>query len=233
MKTTFRIIILVLVAAFYGCQKSDVSPDVSSSISSDGVLSGTIINDSNRVDSIKDLDFFNNRVVTSGKSAVTSSGIFSIVLTNLILNKIETYPNGVHVSDTMAMIGYLDIIGAFKSGMYIGYIYKANFNLNDNQKAGESESQFVYSDRIFSIKGTDMHAGIYNSKVNYNITFKKGWNEIVWRLVSFSTTLTDVETYSNTVTSDLQWRYYPSNSSSIRAKARGVHGIARPGFLFR
>ena len=47
---------MVLVAAFYSCQKNDVSPEVSSSISSDGAFSGTIVNDSNRIDFIKVYD---------------------------------------------------------------------------------------------------------------------------------------------------------------------------------
>lgn len=238
MKSTFRIIVVVLVATFYGCQKSDVSPGVSSSVTIDGVFSGTIVNDSNWIDSIIAYGFseniLDNRLVTLGKSAMLSNGKFSLVLTNPVLNEIGSYPSGVVVSDTTAMIGYLHVLGAFKSGIYTGFVYKANYNLNDSIKAGESESQFMYSDRIFTIKGTDKHVSTYNSKVNYNITIKKGWNEIVWRVVSVSNVATEVETVSNTVTSDLQWRYYPNNNaSSVRAKTRGIHSIARPRFLFQ
>jgi len=248
MKTTFRIIAMVLVAAFYSCQKNDVSPEVSSSISSDGAFSGTIVNDSNRIDSIKAYSYFgsinyNDSTILLGKSAMLSSGKFSLVLTNPVLRKIGTGPNGVVVSDTTAIIGNMDEFEAYKGGIYTGNINKYNFSIGDSTKAGMSKSQFMYSDRTFTIKGTEIHADTYNGitsnlKFNYGITFKKGWNEIVLRVDSYSktsTTKTTVETYSNTVTPDMQWRYIPISTpiSTIRAKTREVHGIARSGFLFR
>jgi hypothetical protein len=99
----------------------------------------------------------------------------------------------------------------------------------------------MYSDRTFTIKGTENVDNVYygitsNRTLNYSITFKKGWNEIVLRVDSYSltsTTYTEVDTYSNTVTSDLQWRFSRSNSSSIRAKARGIQSAVRTGFLMQ
>lgn len=240
MKTTFKIIVIVLVAAFYGCQKSDVSPGVNGSISNDGVLTGTIVNDSNRIDSIKAYD---NSSIILGKSAVSSSEKFSLVLTNPVLSRIGTAPSGVVVSDTTAIIGNMDEFEAYKGGIYTGNINKTNFNISDSTKAGESASQFIYSDRTFTIKGTEIHVDTYsnfksNLKVNYSITFKKGWNETVLKVDSYSNTTiatTTVETYSNTVTSDLQWKYSPFNTYNftIRAKTRGILGVARQRFLFQ
>jgi hypothetical protein len=247
MKTTFRIVVMVLFAAFYSCKKNDVSPGVSSSISNNGILTGTIVNDSNRIDSIKVYDYIvdNYNVVEGsiiiGKSAVLSSGKFSLVLTNPVLRKIGTGPSGVIVSDTTAMVGNMNELEAYKSGIYYGNINKSNFSISDIPIAGESTSQFMYSDRTFTIKGTEIDADTTytyksNLKINYSITFKKGWNEIVLEIDSYSnttTTTTTVETYSNNITSDLQWRYYPNNNaSSVRAKTQGVHSIARPTFLF-
>ncbi len=244
MKTTFRIIVMVLMAAFYSCQKSDVSPGTSSSITSDGVFSGTIVNDSNRIDSIKFYSYFgyiNNidSIILLGKSAVPSTGKFSLVLTNPVLRKLGSLASGVVVSDTTALVGNLYGLEAYKGGIYTGSVYKINYSLGvDSTKAGMSVSQFMYSDRAFTIKGTEIHADTYeNLKTNYSITFKKGWNEIVRRVDSYSktpTTSTTVETYSNTVTSDLQWRYYPNNNAStVRAKTQGVSCLARKGFLFQ
>jgi hypothetical protein len=102
MKSTFGIFVTVLVAAFYSCQKDNVSLGVSSSISSDGVFSGTIVNDSNRIDSIKVYHFCNNEFL--GKSGVSSTGKFSLALTNPVLRKMVTSPSGVVVSDTTAMV---------------------------------------------------------------------------------------------------------------------------------
>ena len=99
----------------------------------------------------------------------------------------------------------------------------------------------MYSDRIFTIKGTEIHVNSYNGftykvSINYNVTFKKGWNEFVFKIDSNSTTSTTttvVETYSNAITSDLYWRYDPSPAFSVRAKTRGVQDVVRQGVLFR
>jgi len=248
MKKTFRIIVLVLVVAFYGCQKNDVSPGVSTSISSDGAFSGTIVNSSNRIDYIKAYDYIvdSNNVfedsIILGKSAVSSNGKFSLVLTKPFLSKIGTVPDGVVVSDTTAMVGYVSGFDAYNSGIETGTINKGNYSLIDSTKVVISESEFMYSDRSFTIIGTEIYTNTYNGmtsdfRSNYIIKFKKGWNEITW-VESFSktsTTCTTIETNSNTVTSDMQWRYIPQSAPiyTIRAKTRGVHGISRPGFLFR
>jgi len=228
---------MALVAAFYSCQRNDVTIG-SSSITSDGIVSGTIVNDSNRIDSVK--AYYVNLI---GKSVVSSDGKFSIVLSTPVLYKIGTFPIGVVVSDTTAMTESVSVFDVDKGGVYIGYIGKSNYGINDIVKIGRSTSIFLYSDRGFTIKGTYIQTNtsstgiIQTLKMNYNIIFKKGWNEVVLKLDSYSTTSTTstaVETYSNTVTSDLQWRYYPYyNPYAVRAKACGLHGVARQGFLFR
>jgi len=245
MKTTFKIIVMVLVAAFYGCQKDDVSPGMISSVTSDGVFSGTIVNDSNRIDSIKAYGSSDNIIGGStiylGNCAVLANGKFSVALTNPVLRKIVAFPSGVVVSDTTAMIGSMFVFEAF-GGTYTGTLYKANYSLDDSTKAGNSESEFIYSDRAFTKKGTGIYAyTIYgvtsNFKLNYNLTFKKGWNEIVRRVDSYShtsTTSTTEETYSNTITSDLQWRCITFTIAvfTIHAKTRGVHSVVKHGLLF-
>jgi len=231
---------MVVLAAFYGCQKSDVSPDVSSSITPDGAFSGTIVNDSNRIDFIKAYDFivdsyngFEDSIIL-GKSAVSSNGKFLLVLTKPILSQIGTVTSGVVVSDTTAMVGYVSGFDAYKGGIKIGTINKGNYRLIDTTKVEICSSQFMYSDRAFTIIGTEIYKNTYNGITsndtsNYNITVKKGWNEITW--VGFysgtPTTATIVETNSNTVTSEMQWRYIPESApiSTIRTKTRGVPGF--------
>jgi len=181
MKTTFTIIVMILVAAFYGCQKSDVLPGVSSSVSSDGVISGTIVNDSNRIDSIifYDYDENSNNSIIIGKSTVSSAGKFSLVLTNLVLRKLGNVPSGVVVSDTTSMVVNVDEVEAYKDGISTGNISKSNLSNGDSIKTGESKSLFMYSDRAFSIKGTEIEVDTNNGvtsnvKVNYSTSYKKG-----------------------------------------------------------
>lgn len=230
MKTTFRIIVIVLLAAFYGCQ-NDLSLGVNSSITSDGILSGTIMNDSNRIDSIKVYSDIENLI---GKGAVSSDGKFSVVLntpaTAPVLSKIGYVHSGVIISDITAMIGSIYEVQVFKSMMYKGKIYKSNYNAYDSIKSGQSIIQFLYSDRNFTIKGTETNTDSNNS--NWNLTFKKGWNEIVMKIDLYSTTSTIVETFSSTITSDLQWNYFPSYNYYVQSKTRGVQAV-KLGFLFR
>ena len=53
---------------------------------------------------------------------------------------------------------------------------------------------------------------------------KKGWNEITWveSYSKTSTTCTTVETNSNTVTSDMQWRYISISAPTFTILAK--HG---------
>ena len=251
MKTTFKIIVIVLFAAFYGCQKDDVSTNASSSITSDGILSGTIVNDSNRIDSIKAYSTTQSpissphitfMIITGiGKSAVSTDGKFSITLISPLLFKIGTGPSGVVASDTTAMV---TTVYGLNNRLYGPvYVYKANYNLYDTIRAGQSGSLFMYSDRAFTIKGTEIRDKRFSTgfietiKTNYNITFKKGWNEFVLKIDSYSitsTTSTTVESYSNIVTSDLQWKCFIYGLSYyVRSKTRGVQDVVRQGFLFR
>ena len=238
MKTTFKISVIVLLAAFYGCQ-NDLSSGVNSSITSDGVFSGTIVNDSNRIDSIK---VYSDIII--GKGAVSSVGKFSVALTTPVLRKIGSAPSGVIVSDTTAMVVSVYDLEAYKGGINTGYIYKSNSitsSLSSTVKAGVSSSMLMYSDRTFTIKGQEVHSSTYNGitsnqKANYSVTLKKGWNELVAKIDSYSktsTTETTVETLSNEVTTDLQWRYSPSSAYYVRAKTRGVQNVTGQGFLFR
>jgi len=235
MKTIFRITVMLLVAAFYSCQKNEITIG-NSSITSDGVLSGTIVNDSNRIDSIK---VYGENLL--GNGTVSAYGKFSTILTTPVLRKIGSAPSGVVISDTTAMVFSVDQFKVFKGIMYQGNIYKSNYNVDDSINAGESTSEFTYSNRLFTIKGQQVQTYTYNGltynlKANYNVTFKKGWNEVVLKIDFYSkttTTTTLVETLSNFITSDLQWRYYPHNASYVRAKTQGVQDVVRQGFLFR
>lgn len=237
MNTTFKIIITLLLATFYSCQKNEVLPIVSGSITIDGVFSGTIVNDSNRIDSIQVYTYD-----LIGKGEILTDGKFSLKLTIPPLDQITAFPSGIVVSDTKAMYSTPFICSTYKGRVYKGDIFKTNYLVTESTKAGNTASQFIYSDRDFSIIGTNVISEIDNRitfyhKLNYNVLFKKGWNEIVYKIDTYSktsNTLTVVETYSNNITSDLQWRYLSFyGSSSIQAKTYGVQNSVRQGLLFQ
>ena len=217
MKGTFKIIVTVLLAIIYGCQKNEIivpepkpsSPSNYNSITSDGVISGTIVNDSTSlVDSIK---VYSGGLI--GKDAVSAVGKFSVTLTVPTLHRYIKL-SGVAVSDSMAMIGNVYEIQTHKAGCITSIVQKSNYSA-DSLGAGMFHSIFIYSDRAFTIVGTHTYSpntseGItHNSKENWKVTIKKGWTEIIDSIDSYSKTSnteTISHTYSSTIPSDLKWK---------------------------
>ena len=236
MKTTFKVMLMVLVAAFYSCQKSEKDETPASSVSTDGVLSGTIVNyASATLDSVKVYD--NSSYI--GRSSVTTDGKFSMSLSIPKLYKTGTI-EGVTISDTTALVGNA-IFYCYKAGIGTGELGKLNFNSKiDSIKSGMASCLFIYANKPFTMKGTrtdSFSSGVYseNATYIYDITFKKGWNEIVIKIDAYSSTsstsFTEKMIYSNTITSDLQWRYFPNSSSNVRSNAKGLSGL-KSGKLF-
>lgn len=209
MKTTLKFILFVIPVFFFSCQKDEITPSVASSITSSGTLSGIISGYvPNTVDSVK-------AEVESliGTSKVTSTGGFSIGLSIPELTMMHSL-SGVAVSDTTAMTGTLSV-GCFKNGILYSDLSKSSCSVDSLIIPGMSESLFVYSDRDFTVKGS--HTDIYTQGDfsitgirTYQVTFKKGWNELVSKTNSYSITtnnITEAVTLSNAITSDLKWRY--------------------------
>jgi hypothetical protein len=219
MRTTLNLIFVAVCVTFYSCQKDDLSK-VSSSITNDGVISGKIVNYvPNSIDSV----ITSYTPVTSSK--VSSSGEFSIRLNVPQLSKEGTL-SGVTVSDTTAMGGSTNIYSCLNSTLN-GDLLKSNFDPNESIKAGMAYSEFFYTDRSFTMKGTNVYLYTTSNQTMsyttaYDVTFKRGWNEVVCKIISYSTTMvseTKSETYTNNITPDLQWHFFKSESASfIRGK---------------
>lgn len=226
MKTVFKFVLVVVVClSIFSCKKDEVTQTVSSgssSITSDGKLSGVISNNSTSlVDSIvfKDRDY-----LTVGKCKVPTTGSFSVTLALPALKKIGKSPVGVVCSDTTAMSGEVDMFVAYKQGVETGALVKGNNATLDAPKAGDSRSMFVYFDRAITINGTGTEISndtipAYNGSIqqvfkttattNYsNVKMNKGWNELVMTTNSLAvtaTTATISATFSNTIPTSVKW----------------------------
>jgi len=219
MKTTFKVILTVLVVAFYSCKSNIENESSSSSITSDGLFSGKIVNyDSSLIDSIKVYDSSYSSSIL-GKSSITNDGKFSMTLLIPKLRKIGTeigIMKSLTVSDSTALIGNI-IIRTFKRGVWKADLQRCNINMDSVQTAGTSYTYFIYVDRAITIKGTENYS--YSSEeYSKNLTFicnlknKKGWNEWVAKIDSDATTKTCYTfkmSITNTITSDLQWILIP------------------------
>jgi len=216
-KTTFHLILMAVCVTFVSCHKDDLSTR-SSSITSDGLLTGKIVNYvPNSIDSLS--AYYTNDV---GSSKVSTNGDFSIRLNVPQLEKINLL-SGVTVSDTTAMGASVNI-NAYLKNIDVGGLKKCNYITTDSIKAGMSYSMFFYVDKTFSVKGTHVEINGFNTRkltVVYDVTFKKGWNELVYKITSYSSTGLNETTsaiYTNIITSDLQWHFFTSDKQSIRGE---------------
>jgi hypothetical protein len=226
MKTTFRVILMVLVAAFYSCKNEDMS-GVGSSITSDGVLSGTIVNNAFAASDFIIYDYYYSE---GGECSVTTDGKFSMSLSTPYLKQIGSI-KGVSVSDTTSLIGHIKF-SSYKPLTKQFELKKCNYTTDSIRTAGMSFSEFIYADRAFTQKGIQIVSyqyGVYTKNETYvfNLKFKKGWNEMVEKVDSYSltgTNITEKISFSNKVSSDLQWRYLP-NYLNVNSNVKGLSDL--------
>lgn len=210
MKTTFKFILVALSVTFFSCQKDENLSTGSSSITNAGVLSGTIVNYTpNSIDSVRVWDTENY----IGMNKASMTGDFSIDLAVPHLSKFGAM-KGVFVSDTTAMTGTVSIYSYLNNNSN-GVLLKCNYTTDSFNIVGMAYSFFIYSDKNLTIKGTLVNKYAWDSGTKtssftyiYNVNIKKGWNELVIKLNSFTSSqysLTRSESITNTITSDLQW----------------------------
>ena len=221
MKTTFKVVLFVFVAAFYSCGKDEVS-STSSSITSSGVISGTISNYGvSPVDSIH----FN------GSNAIVSSGgKFSSTIAipkSADLHDFEAPTTGVTISDVNALISELKIVPY--SNSVVGELTKTNYSENITSLDGLAFSEFLYCDRDATIKGSysgdiDIMYGISISGIiTFDVKLKKGWNEIVYTVEKMSLITGDATVrVSNTVPSDLKWVFLGQDNAGSASKVKAL-----------
>jgi len=227
MRNYFILSLMALSLAFISCNKTADIPGVSSSITSNGVISGTVVNNvANIIDSIS---VVGNGLI--GKSLLSSTGQFSFTInipSNFSLYPIGNEGSGVTVSDSTALTAAFQGIYSYKKGIMSGVLLKINSTTDSLNKAGISVSYFVYSDRVVKMLGTHISTetinGItYKTTSIYNLTLNKGWNEFTCTVNSYSkiaNSYTESDSYSNTIGSDLQWRYFGYPSSKVRSNAK-------------
>jgi len=229
MKTTFKVILIVLVATFYSCEKNEVPQVTNSSITSDGVLSGTIVDSTGvAIDSIDAETYDNSQeyptILFIGRSGVANNNKFSMSLSipNLSLGRIGSGFGGVTISDTTALGNSITNIYLYKGRNQVGQLIKCNYTSVSLRKLGMTYSRFTYVDRVTTIKGAHTQLGRYGIygyvdtlKYVYNVTLKKGWNEMVYKIEKMENTkmgVTTTRSVTNDIPSDLQLRYFPNNT---------------------
>ncbi len=225
MKTTFNVILFVLVATFYSCGKDEVS-STSSSITSSGLISGTISNYG--VSPVDSIHFNGNNAI------VLSEGKFSSTITipkSVDLHDFEV-PTGVEISDVNALISELKIVPYSNSG--VGELMKTNFSENVTSFEGFAFSEFIYCDRDIAVKGSfsgdiDIMSGVsIGGIITFDVKLKKGWNEVVSTIEKISLTTGDATVrVSNTIPSDLKWVFVGQDNAGIVSKMKASKSLLK------
>jgi len=217
MKTFFKVVLFVFVAAFYSCGKDEVS-NASSSITIAGVISGTISNYG--VSPVDSIHFNGNNAI------VSSGGKFSSTIAipkSADLHEFPALP-GVKVSDVNALVSELEIVTYYNSNSGGRELLKTNMTENLTPFEGAALSVFIYCDRDVLITGSfsgdaaEIVEGIdLSGMVTFDLKLKKGWNEVVFTVEKLSLNTGDVTMkVSNIIPSDSKWMY----------EATGVVGAA-------
>jgi len=144
-----------------------------------------------------------------GSCNVSSTGKFTInVHTPPLVHKYRKIENVIQ-SDTNAMVSAIVYFKALKNGKVAGYIYKSNITDDSDFEVGKAFSDFYYSDRKFTIKGTTHIAAEHTSLTRvYDLTFNKGWNEVssqVTEKTQDSESFTQTVVISNKIPTGLEW----------------------------
>lgn len=221
----FNHLFLILLAStlfFYSCKDDDTINNTPYSFSA--VLTGFV---PGTIDSVYFYQFGGNIL---GKTKIAENGDFSMTIlppTNIAPINSDNFAAGVVISDKKAEIGDNIILAGMKEGKVKGYIQKSDtaiFILLTDSTAYEGYSSLMYSDRDFTITGVenlqelvmgDSAIFTYNFEIKYDLTFKKGWNEIIYQAGYTMTKGNKINVkidYNNTVPANFKWRYTPESS---------------------
>lgn len=219
MKFNLLIILIVTSSLFFiSCKEDD--PIDKTPYSFSAVLTDYV---PGTIDSVYIYQFGANML---GKTKIADNGDFSMSIvppTRIATINSDNFSIGVIVSDNKARIGEAIVIAGIKGGDVVGYIQKSDtstFVMLTDSTAYEGYTYLMYSDRDFSITGTETDQDLvvgdsaiikYNYEIEYDLNFKKGWNEIIYQAGFKSVSAAEVKVeivYNNIAPAHFKWRYF-------------------------
>jgi hypothetical protein len=127
------------------------------------------------------------------------------------------------VSDTNALVSSA-LMYIYKNRSKIGSFAKCNYtHSSSTTNAGDATVVLLYTSKAISIKGT--FTSTYDTTsddVTYDVKLSKGWNEVVAKVIEYSSTKQSMS-ISSTIPADLKWRYFSTTPSYVkRLKIPGI-----------
>ena len=216
MRTFFKVVLFLTVSFWLGACKDDSDNDKETSVSTlSGKISGPLLAGADSV-----FLYTNNvqdKYVVFSKCPVESDGSFSLKMpapayigsfdSDLMNNQDMT------ISDRTAKTQ--EAVLGYKNDKAVHSLYKQNFTRYLQDTIGNAFVIYVYSDRNFTITGTqtitetDLNI-LFTTKIIYNLHFKKGWNELCFKVDNITitdTAYTIEESLTNDIPSGLTWQY--------------------------
>jgi len=202
---------LILSIALFSCGNNDITNGSNnSSLATGGTLNGTIINYSAEV--FDAIEFVDNQYngISYGRCTPTADGKFSIKLSAPTTFKGDfsaiSGVSGITISDPTTK--YADAQAwVYKSNIGAGVLYKGNFMTltSGSIPKGSTVSGLRYVDKNCTIKGSYSYD---NTTLTFDLTLKKGWNEMVIIGLNSSTVSS-----LTTIPAGLQWRYFSGSEN--------------------
>lgn len=229
----FMITAVTLLAS--GCSKGDEVSASAGSISTSGEVNSASISGvtSGSVDSLAfwlETSSYNEMIIGHTK---VHSGSFSIKLDTIATKYLFKVKNaeiyGTDEDTTSVKIEYSNssayisdgegiFIDAYNYGKYTGSVARTNCTL-DQYKSNTAEKGlamaiYIYCNTKLTITGSSSYTdNEYNTsfKYNYNVSFQKGWNEMIVQIASANSTSTTVSISANNEPSGMKWLFIPND----------------------
>ncbi len=201
-------IFFILSVVLFSCSKND------DPITDDNLATGiSVLNvsiqlyKSGQIDTIKLMDYPSP---VNAVGVVSTNGQFSLTLKTPVsadLYAVDKMLAGLTVSDNTALISYFFNLEAFKGKLHEGDVERINDLCFQNgfSVVGAVHTTFIYCSKALTI------SGIYQERDTYNLSLKKGWNEVAVKITAFYDTAVNGSrqqlSYSTDIPLGLNWYF--------------------------
>ncbi|MDD2799419.1 MAG: hypothetical protein PHV20_12575 [Bacteroidales bacterium] len=237
-KNLFFSLVIVLGLLFTGCKKDETPGSNGTTSLTNSTLTGAIESyPSGAKDSLYAIvSDTATKVGFVGHTVLSATGSFSLPLESPSSNFLQKAEIDVAfvgtISDRTALISINPIqLIIIKNETPVYEIMRANFTTIENSSnVNAAYSIFVYSNKPLTVNGSSTldfsdFGGALILTEKDNFTLKSGWNELVYKVETMTTTATSASitmTLTNNIPSDLKWRFFADNLMQNSPKQIGV-----------
>lgn len=205
MKYQLLFISFLTIVFFVGCNKDESNPvdGINNNSSVVTSISGKIENWNDGTDKVLKLSIFqNSNYISFGSSSIDANGNFNIQSLSPVPNDMLSVVSSI-LETGLSISNPSTMANTFKAKMKI---YSGNSStpyretakeLNGNKTVGDFWIGYVYCDSDVNITGSYTYPAPYNEEYNYNLSFKKGWNKICFKVTESNASIKKFDVTNN------------------------------------